>query len=345
MDYADFNFFGSGLSGLGYQTGLCATATDNVVAIGTDAGSSNSGNGNIFIGYHSGFGLTATLTGVGNTFIGNQTAISHTTGADCTMVGNNAGFVNSTGTQNTFVGSNAGLSNTIGTQNTFIGNSAGRFNLDATGNTFVGHFCGYNNSTGYANTGVGQYAGYSVTTGALSTFIGTSAGRLSNTSSNNTFVGQNAGYNLTGASAGGNTAVGTAALFTMTTGIENLAFGVSAGRGLTNGSQNTFIGYYAGYSGQVDGVSNSTAIGRGAVTTASNQMVFGNASVLTNIFNGVTQSKTYTLAGLLSAITTPVAGMRAIVTDAVGPVFLGALTGGGSATTPVFYNGTAWVCG
>ena len=38
-------------------------------------------------------------------------------------------------------------------------------------------------------------------------------------------------------------------------------------------------------------------------------------------------------------------GMRAYVTDAVSPTFLGTLTGGGSITTPVFYNGTAWVSG
>jgi len=31
------------------------------------------------------------------------------------------------------------------------------------------------------------------------------------------------------------------------------------------------------------------------------------------------------------------------VTDATAPTFLGTLTGGGSVTTPVFYNGTAWV--
>ncbi len=38
-------------------------------------------------------------------------------------------------------------------------------------------------------------------------------------------------------------------------------------------------------------------------------------------------------------------GMRAYVTDATAPTFLGALTGGGTVTTPVFYNGTAWVAG
>ena len=39
------------------------------------------------------------------------------------------------------------------------------------------------------------------------------------------------------------------------------------------------------------------------------------------------------------------AGMKAIVTDATSPTFLGALTGGGTVVTPVFYNGSAWVAG
>ena len=38
-------------------------------------------------------------------------------------------------------------------------------------------------------------------------------------------------------------------------------------------------------------------------------------------------------------------GMKAIVSDATSPTFLGALTGGGTVVCPVFYNGTAWVVG
>lgn len=38
-------------------------------------------------------------------------------------------------------------------------------------------------------------------------------------------------------------------------------------------------------------------------------------------------------------------GMRAYVTDAISPTFLGALTGGGTSHTPVYYNGSAWVAG
>lgn len=36
-------------------------------------------------------------------------------------------------------------------------------------------------------------------------------------------------------------------------------------------------------------------------------------------------------------------GMRAYVTDALAPTFLGILTGGGAVITPCFYNGTNWI--
>jgi hypothetical protein len=51
--------------------------------------------------------------------------------------------------------------------------------------------------------------------------------------------------------------------------------------------------------------------------------------------------KSYTV----STLPTGVEGMRAYVTDATAPTYLGALTGGGSVKCPVFYNGSAWVSG
>lgn len=47
----------------------------------------------------------------------------------------------------------------------------------------------------------------------------------------------------------------------------------------------------------------------------------------------------------VSTLPAGVEGMRAYVTDATAPTFLGTLTGGGSVVSPVFYNGTAWVAG
>ena len=47
----------------------------------------------------------------------------------------------------------------------------------------------------------------------------------------------------------------------------------------------------------------------------------------------------------VATLPTGVVGMRAYVTDAASPTFLGTLTGGGSTKCPVFYNGSAWVAG
>lgn len=41
----------------------------------------------------------------------------------------------------------------------------------------------------------------------------------------------------------------------------------------------------------------------------------------------------------------PQQGQQAFVTDANGPSFLAAVSGGGSTVCPVFYNGSAWVAG
>ena len=50
----------------------------------------------------------------------------------------------------------------------------------------------------------------------------------------------------------------------------------------------------------------------------------------------------YTVANLPTGVPT---GARATVSDATSPTFLGSLTGGGTVTCPVFYNGSAWVAG
>lgn len=58
-------------------------------------------------------------------------------------------------------------------------------------------------------------------------------------------------------------------------------------------------------------------------------------------FTGTITLGGYTVATLPAGVQ----GMRAYVTDATAPTFLGALTGGGAVKCPVFYNGTAWVAG
>jgi hypothetical protein len=106
------------------------------------------------------------------------------------------------------------------------------------------------------------------------------------------------------------------------------------------------------------GTWNATTIGvpyggTGITSLTANYIPYGNGTSAFNssanlTFDGTTlaapllKTTGYTVATLPAA---GVAGRRAHVTDALAPVFLGALTGGGAVKCPVFDNGTAWVAG
>ena len=72
------------------------------------------------------------------------------------------------------------------------------------------------------------------------------------------------------------------------------------------------------------------------ITTVSGDglAVTGTLSATTTINTGG-----YTVATLPAGVT----GARCYVTDATGPTYAAALTGGGAVVVPVFYNGAAWV--
>ena len=59
-------------------------------------------------------------------------------------------------------------------------------------------------------------------------------------------------------------------------------------------------------------------------------------------FNGLVNMKVYTVSTLPTAGT---AGRRAFVNNALTPVALSAVVGGGALTVPVFDNGTTWIVG
>jgi hypothetical protein len=117
------------------------------------------------------------------------------------------------------------------------------------------------NTTGSYNTSAGAYASSKNTTGAYNSALG--SGALSNATT-----------------ASFNTAAGGRALYNTTTGEYNSAFGGYALMSNITGFDNTAIGHYADV-GSGD-LNNATAIGTGAIVTASNTVQLGNASV-TNI--------------------------------------------------------------
>jgi len=75
----------------------------------------------------------------------------------------------------------------------------------------------------------------------------------------------------------GNTASGSGALGNNTNGTDNTAVGRNAGLSNTTGSRNTLIGSDADANAGV--YTNGTALGNGAVLTASNSIVLGNRSI------------------------------------------------------------------
>jgi len=87
------------------------------------------------------------------------------------------------------------------------------------------------------------------------------------------------------------------------------------------------------------GIPNSTgsAWGTSYAVTGTGNVVLDNKPTIKEPIVG----SGYTVATL----PTGTIGMRTYVTDALAPVFLGALTGGGAIKAPAFHNGTAWVAG
>lgn len=101
-------------------------------------------------------------------------------------------------------------------------------------------------------------------------------------------------------------------------------------------SQTTNIQAAATASGSTKTINLGTGGLSGSTTTINIGSTFGTTIVL----NAPIQMAAYTVATLPAAGT---AGRRVYVTDALAPMFLTALTGGGAVVCPAFDNGTAWV--
>ncbi len=170
------------------------------------------------------------------------------------------------GKLNTFVGQNSGRVNILGSRNSTVGTSTLYSNIHGYDNTAVGNSVLYSNVNGYENSGVGSFALY---------------------------------YNISGY---GNSAIGAKALLSNTSGSYNTAAGQSAGYKITTGTYNSFLGYNAGNnaSQKID-ATNSMALGNGTYTTANNQIVIGNTSIVQTLIRGIINIKTKTPASAAAA--------------------------------------------
>jgi len=191
-----------------------------------------------------------------------------------TFVGNNSGNTNSTGQNNAFFGWNAGYSNTTGGPNAFFGYSSGYANTSGQMNAFFGKDAGYHNSTGSYNSFVGEGAGQGDTSGSSNTMMGLYAGLHLGSGSYNSSFGSQAGlYNYSYY----NSFFGNASGLNNSSGSQNCFFGNSSGYYNTTGFQNTYIG--ANTDGDISGdLYNATAIGANTVVSQSNSLILGNGA-------------------------------------------------------------------
>jgi len=224
------------------------------------------------------FEANGSFNGILNTFYGIGTGGANTTGNGNTFVGSIAGQSNINGDQNTFVGWAAGQLNTNGYHNTFLGVGAGQNNTTGYFNTFIGCDCGLQHKTGVNNVAIGASTFGSNTTGSLNVALGSGALALNIVGNQNIAIGS---YSCAAIINSSNTGIGYCSLG-RAAGVshDNVGIGQFAGYTLTLGIGNTFIGPSAGYNAsQAVEVSNSTAIGQGAYTTATNTMQLGNVDV------------------------------------------------------------------
>ncbi|MBX7108517.1 MAG: hypothetical protein K1X61_07720 [Chitinophagales bacterium] len=291
-------------------------ASFNNVRVGTGNGSSNVktntaigfevlrnntiGNYNTAGGYYS---LSNNTTGNFNTAFGDYTLFNNTTGNANTAVGNyslfsNTGynntalgnyslFSNTTGGSNTAIGNYSMFTNTTGSNNTVIGYQADLLSPDLINATAIGANTIVNKSNtlilgNNANVGIGtSEPTFKLEVTADASVNSVRVGRGGGNIDHNTAVGTLAlDSNTTGTL---NTAIGYQSLFSNTTGSFNTAVGWSALFSNTGGNSNTALGEYSLASNTVG--ENNIAIGKNAAqsnTTGSSNTVIGSKAFLSN---------------------------------------------------------------
>jgi len=153
-----------------------------------------------------------------------------------------------------------------GSYNTAIGPFAGDGSGNGYENVIVGYAAATSNTSGYQSVYMGNNAGDSNTTGYRNVYIGYQSGQANVSSVANTLIGWRAGYNC---AAGGNTALGYQALYSMTGDNYCVALGQNSLYN-TTGGYNIGIGYNcttanAGDSGCII-IGHASAVGKGSST-------------------------------------------------------------------------------
>ena len=202
-------------------------------------------------------------------------------------------------------------------------------------NTAVGNLNLYSNDTGSHDTALGYASLYSNTTGSANTAVGYTSLYLNTTGSNNSSLGY---FSLYGNS----------------TGAQNLALGFEAGYGATPANASVadtnmvFIGYRANRSvASATALTDSIAIGAGALVDVSHQAVLGHTTITTTLLRGAvtvgvagTQQGSLALSGVTSGLVTVAVAAAAGTWTMTLPTAAG---GAGEQLTDAAGNGiTSW---
>jgi hypothetical protein len=122
--------------------------TPFLTALGYQAGNSNTGTNNTFVGYQAGIDVSS---GASNSVLGYQALFTNSTGGSNSAFGRNALKLSSTGGSNTAIGRSAQESTTTGKQNCAIGAFALNDNTTGQNNTAIGYYAMVACSTGSGN--------------------------------------------------------------------------------------------------------------------------------------------------------------------------------------------------
>jgi hypothetical protein len=179
--------------------------------------------------------------------------------------------------QNTVMGYTA-LANTTGEGNTAFGFQGQWKGTSGSGNSTLGFAALIENTTGSRNTALGYQAAQK-NIGSDNISIGFNSMYLTTNSSNNIVIGTSSFDLSTVNGSNNNIVVGKESLRNATPASQNMVLGHSSGAAITTETNNTLLGFQTN---STAGVSNATAIGKGAIAGASNSVQLGDINV-TNV--------------------------------------------------------------
>ena len=180
--------------------------------------------------------------------------------------------------QNTVMGYTALAANISGGGNTAFGFQGQMKGTSGSGNSTLGFAALIENTTGSRNTALGYQAAQK-NIGSDNIAIGFNSMYLTTNSSNNIVIGTSSFDLSTVNGSNNNIVVGKESLRNATTASQNMVLGHSSGAAITTETNNTLLGFQTN---STAGVSNATAIGKGAIAGASNSVQLGDTNV-TNV--------------------------------------------------------------